>query len=240
MIKPKNKLTLKFSAKFLVLIITISCSTLFGQSRELILEIQNIDAVNSANTDSLRVLLTEQGFMHGGETLTFSTHKINGRTTLIQKLLFESDSSTLMIYFNRYGFIYFVDIESLINDTLKITKFKIYPDCKQVGTWLTKTIYENDSEGEIDFLNYRRNSKLEFDLDDDQCKVPDSLSLIINGVTYKEVVVQRSKEQVHTTGNGSSRRFWIGKKRKFTFRKVGLVMSRKVKIKVKKSEPHRN
>jgi hypothetical protein len=204
----------------------------FGQSRELTIEIKDIESLNNAYSDSIEIELTNQGFMNMGEQLTIPTKINNDRHSLLHTVNVQSDSTTLKIYFNKYGFVEIDNLQYLDSDTLTIGKFILYPDCEQKGKWFRKTIYDNDADGVTDFLNYEEEVKSEFDFQEGECIVPDSLSLTINGVEYISEVDTKTLPGLITTGHGYKRNFWIGKKRYFHFKKVELNLIRIVKIKI--------
>ncbi len=220
--------------QILIILAIFSFLTSFGQSRELTLEIQSFESVNSTFLDSIEIELTNQGFANMGEQLTIPTKKVNDKTSLLKTINIQSDSTTLKIYFNKQGFVEIINLDYLRNDTLIISSFPVYPDCIQKGKWFTKTVFDNDNEGETDFLNYKTESKLEFDLKDEKCEVPNSIALTINGLNYQEEVQKKPQDNSVTTGHGRINRFWIGKKKYFHFKRVELDLIRKVKIEIKK------
>jgi len=207
--------------------------TSFGQSREITIEIQQIESVNSNQTDSIKIELTNQGFLNMGEPLSILTQKSNDRISISQLVNIQSDSTTLKIYFNKYGFVEIDNLDFLNSDTLSISNFTIYPACEQNGTWIRKTVFANDSKGYTDYLNYEEEVKSEFDLKESECSVPDSINLKVNGLEYINEVEKQTTSGLITTGHGYKRKFWFGSKRYFHFRKEELFLIRKVKIELK-------
>ncbi|QNR24539.1 hypothetical protein [Croceimicrobium hydrocarbonivorans] len=221
----------------LVLLSLFSLFSSFGQSRELTLEIQNIEIQNLESIDSIKIELTNQGFFRMGEELRLPVKKVNGKSSVLQRLNIQSDSTSLKIYFNIHDFIEIDDLDNLETDTLRISNFTLYPYCEQKGTWNTMTIFENDAEGETDFLNYETESSCVFDLSETDCAVPDSMILTINEREYISELRKHRNPGLVRMGHGDKRKLWIGEKRYFHFETVELFLNRRANIKLKKREP---
>ena len=225
--------------QLLVILTSFSLLTSFGQSRELNLEIKHVESLHGAQSDSIQIELTNQGFVNIGEILTIPTSKNKDRHSVLQTVNLQSDSTTLKIYFNKNGFVEINNLEYLDSDTLKISNFTLYPDCEQKGTWFRKTIFDNDAEGETDFLNYEEVVKSEIDIKEGECTVPDSMNLIINEIKYISEVEKDTSPGLVTTGHGYKRKFWIGDKKYFHFKEVELDLIRTAKIEIKKTQPNK-
>lgn len=174
--------------------------------------------------------LTNQGFANLGEQIIAPVTPKNERITLLQTINIQSDSATLKIYFNKHGFIEIENLDYLSSDTLLISSFTLYSDCVQKGKWFRKTTFDNDANGETDFLNYEEVVTSKFNLKKQGCSVPDSITLMVNGIEYySEVEKQTSPNQVKTRF-GYKRKFLIGDKKYFHFKEVELELIRRVKI----------
>lgn len=237
--KPRNvRLHLKMK-QLLVILTSFSLLTSFGQSRELTIEIENVESLYSAQTDSIQIELTKQGFANMGEMMTILISNNKNRHPVLQTINIQSDSTTLKIYFNKNGFVEIGNLKYLDSDTLKISNFTLYPDCEQKGTWFRKTVFDNDAQGETDFLNYEEERKSEFDLKESDCSVPDSMNLTINEIKYISEVEKSTSPGLVTTGHGYKRKLWFGDKKYFHFKKVELDLIRTAKIEIKKTEPNK-
>lgn len=204
--------------------------TLTGQQRELTVVIQNIESFSPVPTEGIEIELTNQGFANLGEQVTAPVTPKNERITLLQTIIIQSDSTTLKIYFNKHGYIEIENLHDTDNDTLLISSFTLYPDCLQKGKWIRKTTFDNDANGETDFWNYEEVVTSKFNLKKQGCSVPDSITLVVNGIEYySEVEKQTSPNQVKT-GFGYTRKFLIGDKKYFHFKEVELELIRRVKI----------
>jgi hypothetical protein len=225
--------------KQLLVIITIfSFLASFSQSRELTIEIQNIELTKLESIDSIEIKLTNQGFANMGERLTLPIKKTHDRNSLRYAVNIQSDSTTLKIYINKHGFIEIDNLKNLENDTLAISNFTIYKDCEQKGTYFRKTVFDNDAAGETDFMNYEEERKSEFNLKESDCSVPDSIMLTINGIEYHSQVKKETIPGKVTTGHGETNKFWFGEKKYFHFKEVELNLIRTAKIAIKKTEPN--
>ncbi len=219
--------------QLLIILATLSCLISFSQSGELTIVIENVESVNSAPSDSIEIELTNQGYAALGEHLTIRTEQTNDRVSLLHILNIQSDSTTLKIYFNKHGFAEIGHLNYLTSDTLTILNFTVYPDCEQKGKWFKKTVFDNDNEGESDYLNYIEEVKSEFDIKENECLVPDSINLTINGTKYHSEVEKHTSPGLVTTGHGYTNKFWFVDKKYFHFTKVELNLIRKVKIEIK-------
>ena len=219
--------------QFLVILASFSLLTSFSQSRKLTIKIENIESINDTPSDSINFELTNQGFMNMGEQISIPTKNDKGRHSLLQTVNIQSDSTALKIYFNKFGFVEVINLESLYSDTLTISNFTVYPDCEQNGIWLRKTVFNNDSNGNTDYLNYEEVTKSEFDFKENKCLIPDSINMKINGLEYLNKVEKEITSGLITTGHGYTRKFWIGGKRYFHFRKEELFLIMKIKIELK-------
>ena len=216
-----------------IILATFLFLTSFSQSRELTILIENVESLTSAPPDSIEIELTNQGYAAMGEQLTIRTEQTNNEVSLLNILNIKSDSTTLKIYFNKHGFAEIGHLNYLDSDTLTILNFTVYPDCEQKGKWFRKTVFDNDTEGETDYLNYIEEVKSEFDSEESKCLVPESINLTINGIQYQSEVEKQTSPGLVTKGHGYTNKFWFGGKKYFHFTEVELKLFRKVKFEIK-------
>lgn len=217
----------------LLILAVFSFLSLFGQTRTLTVEIVNIESWDSTLVDSLRIDYPRGEIFGWNVVKPVPTVKKDGKTSLVHTFHFLEDSTKLKVYFNEEGYVEISHLEALKSDTLTIDHFTVYPNCEQKGSRFRKTVFEIDSEGNIDPFNYKTTVESTMEPLEEECLVPDSLSLTINGQVYVQKVIEKTDIGIVTLGQGETRKFWLGPKKEFYFIKEELTLIRKVSIELK-------
>lgn len=204
-----------------------------AQAWDLPVIIENVQSFDSSPaSDSIEFEPTPAEFPQVGERKNLATTMSEQGLSLRGTISIPQDSMSLKIYFNKQGCLEIVNIRDFMGDTLKISDFRLYPDCPQKGTWFTKTVFDNDEDGEADDWNYNRESKSDFDLKKNECSVPDSLSFTINDNEYSGPVTIDLIPGRVTSGQGMTKKYWFSEEKYFHFEQRELHLFRTVKIKV--------
>ncbi|GAB5556863.1 MAG: hypothetical protein SchgKO_10760 [Schleiferiaceae bacterium] len=215
--------------KHLILFLTLFTGFLAtGQSpAPKVVYLEIMDVVFSSETpndgkDSLAYKTTPLGFdpfKNQKLPIHNTNEKLRKRPSVFAPIVLESDTSALMIFINQNSYITIKGLDTVIGDTLSISQLEIFEDCHQTKTWTSKTYYEEDAEGKIDYDNFSTKVTTTQEPKKGHCHLPDRVQLQINGRDYSCELNSRMGLSIQSTGQGYGRESWFSRKKPFHFRK---------------------
>lgn len=213
----------------LFLLPILICSISFGQ-RDLIICIENISSMAKRTIDSIEIQLANQGSEIIEENQIIKTSTFNNKTSLVTKVLVGTDSTILNIFYNKSDYISITNLAKLKQDTLFLSDLTVYPSYYQKGYYFSKTIFENLTNDEPDFSNYKTEIKCEIESKQKIWQIPDSISITINEKEYLLKVQEKTEEMMVLTGQGRRKSLFARKRKQFTFKEVELDIIRFIKV----------
>lgn len=175
---------------------------LCGQSRQLFLQIDTIQAIEEFNANQWGVYITNQGFTNLGDSAWLSSISFSQFPNFTALISIETDSSNLRLPIDDgQGYLEICGLNLLRGDTLKISRLIVYNNCYPDTSLIVIRHLRKSSKSE-EFKLKRLIKKLKVNKPKCQKPPPDVLHIIINEKEYKaEIMMAKDPMQTFISGN---------------------------------------